>query len=260
MLFLVFQSLSCALPSTLGHLSTIQKGWQCSLLILNVVPGTSGTIISRELVQHIPLRVHSTFHLLLYFACDNKNNKQSIRKKSRFADSCTERVLRDHDLVLISDTWRYAVEECFVLPNGGLIFFSAPRRRKERTCPEFIGSRRCRLVVPGSRTEGRWRRSFHVFQTSGPNQERTSTTLLQTSLAAGAAAALLSQWPVLLGHAPTHAFAAACSLTVTPPIPTWRETYLSQVLAEAPFHATNPSRLPGPSPLVTSRSSLETDQ
>lgn len=43
--------------------------------------------------------------------------------KFSLEDSCTERVLRDHDLVFVSDTWRSAGEECFVLPSGGLIFF-----------------------------------------------------------------------------------------------------------------------------------------
>ena len=40
MCLLVFQSLSCVLQSTLGHVSTngCLKGWQCTLLISNVVP------------------------------------------------------------------------------------------------------------------------------------------------------------------------------------------------------------------------------
>ena len=48
MCLLVFQSLSGARQSTQAHVSTngYLKGWQCSLLISNVVPGISGTIIN----------------------------------------------------------------------------------------------------------------------------------------------------------------------------------------------------------------------
>ena len=62
MSLLVFQSLSWVVQSTLGHVSTngCRKGWQCSLLISNVVPGISGTIIWHQLVEHIPKRVRST--------------------------------------------------------------------------------------------------------------------------------------------------------------------------------------------------------
>ena len=47
MCLLVFQSFSGVLQSTQAHVSTngYLEGWQCSLLISNVVPGISGTII-----------------------------------------------------------------------------------------------------------------------------------------------------------------------------------------------------------------------
>ena len=51
-------------------------------------------------------------------------NLQSIRAESRFHDFCTELVACDHDLIFICETWRSAVEECFVLPSGGQIFLS----------------------------------------------------------------------------------------------------------------------------------------
>ena len=51
-------------------------------------------------------------------------NLQSIRADSRFHDFCTELVACDHDLIFICETWRSAVEECFVLPSGGQIFLS----------------------------------------------------------------------------------------------------------------------------------------
>ena len=62
MCLLVFQSLSGVLQSTQAHVSTngYLKRWQCSLVISNVVPRISGTIIWRQLVQHIPKRVRST--------------------------------------------------------------------------------------------------------------------------------------------------------------------------------------------------------
>ena len=74
---------------------------------------------------------------------------------------------------------------------------------------------------------------------------RQAPSLLQTSLAA----ALISSWPALLSHAAMHAFAASllaqdCSshtnVEGNQPLP-------SQVLAEAPLHATNPSRPPADS-------------
>ena len=51
-------------------------------------------------------------------------NLQSIRAESRLHDFCTELVACDHDLIFICETWRSAVEECFVLPSGGQIFLS----------------------------------------------------------------------------------------------------------------------------------------
>ena len=47
MCLLVFQSLSFVLPSTLGQVSTngCLEGWQCRLLISNVVPSISGSIL-----------------------------------------------------------------------------------------------------------------------------------------------------------------------------------------------------------------------
>jgi len=72
----------------------------------------------------------------------------------------------------------------------------------------------------------------------GPNKQ----PLLQTSLAA----AIISRWTASLSHAAMHAFTASllaqdCSnhTKVEGNQPT-----LSQALAEAPLHATDPSRLP----------------
>ena len=115
------------------------------------------------------------------------------------------------------------------------------RRRKERTYPELIGSRRCRLVVLGIETGGRWSEEASMFvKLLAQAKARQSPPLLQTSLAA----ALISRWTASLSHAAMHAFAASllaqdCSnhTNVEGNQPT-----LSQVLAEAPLHATAPSR------------------
>ena len=117
------------------------------------------------------------------------------------------------------------------------------RRRKERTYPELIGSRRCRLVVLGIETGGRWSEEASMFvKLLAQAKARQAPPLLQTSLAA----ALISRWTASLSHAAMHAFAASllaqdCSnhTNVEGNQPT-----LSQVLAEAPLHATAPSRLP----------------
>ena len=80
------------------------------------------------------------------------------------------------------------------------------RRRKERTYPELIGGRRCRLVVLGIETGGRWSEEASMFvkllaQAKAPQ----APPLLQTSLAA----ALISRWTASLSHAAMHAFAAS---------------------------------------------------
>ena len=64
---------------------------------------------------------------------------------------------------------------------------------------------------------------------------RQAPPLLQTSLAA----ALISRWTAMLSRAAMHAFAACLlgSLRLLQPS-------LSQVVAQAPLRATNPSRLP----------------
>ena len=84
-------------------------------------------------------------------------------------------------------------------------------------------------------------RSFRVCPITSASQSTTSTTVLQTSLAA----ALISRWAPLLSHAAMHAFAASllardCSNHTVE----GNQPSLSQVLAEAPRHATNPSRPP----------------
>ena len=78
------------------------------------------------------------------------------------------------------------------------------RRRKERTYPELIGSRRCGLVVFGIETGGRWSEETSNFvKLLAQAKARQTPPLLQTSLAA----AFISRWTALLSHAAMNAFA-----------------------------------------------------
>ena len=114
------------------------------------------------------------------------------------------------------------------------------RRRKERTYPELIGSRRCRLVVLGIETGGRWSEEASMFvKLLAQAKARQSPPLLQTSLAA----ALISRWTASLSHAAMHAFAATCSPKI------------AQTARCSPKHPSTP-----PLPAVRSPGSLETDQ
>ena len=72
------------------------------------------------------------------------------------------------------------------------------RRRKERTYPELIGSRRCRLVVVGIETGGRWSEEASMFvKLLAQAKARQTPPLLETSLAA----ALISRWAERCRHA-----------------------------------------------------------
>ena len=146
------------------------------------------------------------------------------------------------DTALVSPLTRDGQPRRRALRFTGAVLQDA-RRRKERTYPELIGSRRCRFVVLAIETGGRWSEEASMFvRLLAQAKARQAPPLLQTSLAA----ALISRWTASLSHAAMHAFAASllaqdCSnhANVDGNQPT-----LSQVLAEAPLHATNPSRLP----------------
>ena len=120
------------------------------------------------------------------------------------------------------------------------------RKRKERTYPELIRSRRCRLVVLGIETGGRWSEETSMFvKLLAQAKARQAPPLLQASLSA----AFISRWTALLSHAAMQAFAASllaqdCSNHSNVE---GNEPPLSQVLAEAPLHAPSASRLPAPS-------------
>ena len=117
------------------------------------------------------------------------------------------------------------------------------RRRKERTYPELLHSRRCRLVVLGIETGGRWSEEAARFVTLLAHAKaRQAPHLLQHSVAA----ALINRWTAMLTHAALQAFAASlldpdCAhlTNVEGNDPAW-----SQLLAEAPGPLPAPSRLP----------------
>ena len=106
------------------------------------------------------------------------------------------------------------------------------RRRKERTCPELIGSRRCRPVVLRTETGGPMEsKNIYVCHTSGP----TTTTI----------ANITSSSP----HLPRNRFAQpcrppctpsrpACSPKIVPTTGTWKERTLPQ--PGAPRHLSTP--------------------
>ena len=107
------------------------------------------------------------------------------------------------------------------------------RRRKERTYPELLHSRRCRLVVLGIETGGRWSEEAARFVTLLAHAKaRQAPHLLQHSVAA----ALINRWTAMLTHAALQAFAASLLVqdcahltNVEGNDPAW-----SQLLAEAP--------------------------
>ena len=119
------------------------------------------------------------------------------------------------------------------------------RRRKERTYPELMRNRRCRLVVLGIETGGRWSEEAASFvKLLAHAKARQAPRLLQHSVAS----ALTNRWTALLTHAALQAFAASlldqdCThlTSVEGNDPLW-----SQLLAEAPAPPPKPSRLPAP--------------
>jgi len=121
-----------------------------------------------------------------------------------------------------------------------------PRRRagRERTYPEFLQSRRCRLVVLAFETGGRWsHETTNFIRLLAQSKARQAPALLQPVMAA-----LISRWSALLRHAAMQSFAASLldqdqNLSThsnvdgnAPPV--------SQLLAETPPPPLGNSRLP----------------
>ena len=80
------------------------------------------------------------------------------------------------------------------------------RRTKERTYPELLRNRRCRLVVLGIEVGGRWSNEASSF-TRMLAQARTRSS--PPSFCAATACALVSRWAALLTHAAASSFAAS---------------------------------------------------
>ena len=80
------------------------------------------------------------------------------------------------------------------------------RRSKERTYPELLNNRRCRLVVLGIEVGGRWSNEASNFICMLAKARARSSP---PSLQAATSAALVSRWSALLTHAAATAFAAS---------------------------------------------------
>ena len=80
------------------------------------------------------------------------------------------------------------------------------RRNKERTYPELLPDRRCRLVVFGIEVGGRWSDEAATFlRLLAHTKARQAPALLRHSLTN----ALIHRWSAMLTHAAMHAFAAS---------------------------------------------------
>ena len=80
------------------------------------------------------------------------------------------------------------------------------RRNKERTYPELLRDRRCRLVVFGIEVGGRWSDEAATFlRLLAHSKARQAPALLRHSLTN----ARIHRWSAMLAHAAMHAFAAS---------------------------------------------------
>ena len=117
------------------------------------------------------------------------------------------------------------------------------RKSKERTYPELLRSRRCRLVVLAIETGGRWSPEATTFlRLLAHTKARAVPNILRKAVEAS----LLSRWSAILTHAAQHAFAASlldldCAGTSTTDGDT---PSISQLLSEAPPPPPPISRLP----------------
>ena len=107
------------------------------------------------------------------------------------------------------------------------------RKSKERTYPELLRSRRCRLVVLAIETGGRWSPEATTFlRLLAHAKARAVPNILRKAVEAS----LLSRWSAILTHAAQHAFAASlldldCAGTSSSDGDT---PSISQLLSEAP--------------------------
>ena len=117
------------------------------------------------------------------------------------------------------------------------------RKSKERTYPELLRSRRCRLVVLAIETGGRWSPEATTFlRLLAQTKARAVPNILRKAVEAS----LLSRWSAILTHAAQHAFAASLlDLDCAGSSSTDEDTpSISQLLSEAPPPPPPISRLP----------------
>ena len=118
------------------------------------------------------------------------------------------------------------------------------RQSKERTYPELLNSRRCKLVVLAIEVGGRWSQEAANFSwLLAKSRARHVPAILQTSVEA----ALVARWSAMMSHAAMQTFAA----TLIDEDLSHHNTVegnilpLSQILAETPIGTLPPaSRLP----------------
>ena len=117
------------------------------------------------------------------------------------------------------------------------------RKSKERTYPELLRSRRCRLVVLAIETGGRWSPEATTFlRLLAQTKARAVPNIVRKAVEAS----LLLRWSAILTHAAQHAFAASllhldCAGTSSTDGDT---PSISQLLSEAPPPPPPTSRLP----------------
>eukprot|EP00435_Cladocopium_sp_Y103_P009426 s3763_g2.t1 len=119
----------------------------------------------------------------------------------------------------------------------------AARRNKERTYPELVTSRRCRLIVLGIEAGGRWSQEAATFiRLLAKSKARQAPAILQRFVAT----ALIARWSAMLTQAAMQTFAASLldfDLSAQTNVD-GNSPAISQILAEAPHPP------PAPSPLA----------
>ena len=147
-----------------------------------------------------------------------------------------------HHLGIPFDLIQPAQKTCRPIRRS-MLLQDARTESKERTYPELLRSRRCRLVVLALETGGRWSPEATTFlRLLAQTKARAVPNILRKAVEAS----LLSRWSAILTHAAQHAFAASlldldCAGTSTPDGDT---PSISQLLSEVPLPPPPTSRLP----------------
>ena len=111
----------------------------------------------------------------------------------------------------VPTAWRLTNKTIPVIPRmrGGQYrgtALSDARRNTERTYPELVQDRRCRLVVLGIESGGGWSDEAATFlRLFAQTKARQAPAILRHSLTT----AFIHRWSAMLTHAAMHAFAAS---------------------------------------------------